>query len=90
MLHHIPRPFGLGIFLWWTVQDENRAAHSAHQLSWAVLPKTPAGTGHPLPGGLYWEQQKNRGTGECGMVQENGMMLEVLPLEAGGARLVRV
>ena len=24
------------------------------------------------------------------MVQENGMMLEVLPLEAGGARLVRV
>ena len=33
---------------------------------------------------------KNRGTGECGMVQENGMMLEVLPLEAGGARLVRV
>ncbi len=22
----IPRPFGLGIFLWWTVQDENRAA----------------------------------------------------------------
>ena len=63
---------------------------STHQLSWAVLPKTPAGTGHPLPGGLYWEQQKNRGTGECGMVQENGMMLEVLPLEAGGARLVRV
>ena len=37
---------------------------STHQLSWAVLPKTPAGTGHPLPGGLYWEQQKkqrNRG-----------------------------
>ena len=63
---------------------------STHQLSWAVLPKTPAGTGHPLPGGLYWEQQKNRGTGECGMMQENGMMLEVLPLEAGGARLVRV
>ena len=63
---------------------------STHQLSWAVLPKTPAGTGHPLPGGLYWEQQKNRGTGECEMVQENGMMLEVLPLEAGGARLVRV
>ena len=26
----IPRPFGLGIFLLWTVQDENRAAaHSA-------------------------------------------------------------
>ena len=24
------------------------------------------------------------------MMQENGMMLEVLPLEAGGARLVRV
>ena len=23
MLHHIPKPFGLGIFLWWTVQDEN-------------------------------------------------------------------
>ena len=22
----IPRPFGLGIFLWWTVQDSNRAA----------------------------------------------------------------
>ena len=45
-----------GDFLWWTVQDSNRAAaHSAHQLSWAVLPKTPAGTGHPLPGGLYWE-----------------------------------
>ena len=43
---------------------------STHQLSWAALPKTPAGTGHPLPGGLYWEQQKNRGTGECGMVQE--------------------
>ena len=62
----------------------------AVRLSAAKVTKTPAGTGHPLPGGLYWEQQKNRGTGECGMVQENGMMLEVLPLEAGGARLVRV
>ncbi len=61
-----------------------------HVPSAAKVTKTPAGTGHPLPGGLYWEQQKNRGTGECGMVQENGMMLEVLPLEAGGARLVRV
>ena len=56
----------------------------------AKVTKAPAGTGHPLPGGLYWEQQKNRETGECGMMQENGMMLEVLPLEAGGARLVRV
>ena len=26
MLHHIPRPFGLGIFLWWTVQDSNSTA----------------------------------------------------------------
>ena len=25
MLHHIPRPFGLGIFLWWTVQDAMEA-----------------------------------------------------------------
>ena len=24
----------------------------------AKVTKTPAGTGHPLPGGLYWEQQK--------------------------------
>ena len=45
MLHHIPRPFGLGIFLWWTVQDSNRAAaHSAasNQLSGLLLsPRVP-------------------------------------------------
>ena len=72
LLSYDPRPFGLGIFLWWTVQDENRAAHSAHQLSWAVLPKTPAGTGHPLPGGLYWEQQKTEEQGSAEWCRKTG------------------
>ena len=45
---------------------------STHQLSWAVLPKTPAGTGHPLPGGLYWEQQKTEEQGSAEWCRKTG------------------
>ena len=45
---------------------------STHQLSWAVLPKTPAGTGHPLPGGLYWEQKKTEEQGSAEWYRKTG------------------
>ena len=62
MLHHDPQTIWSGDFF---VVDGTGRHGSTHQLSWAVLPKTPAGTGHPLPGGLYWEQKKTEEQGSA-------------------------
>ena len=46
------------------VDGTGRHGQHAPSVPATVLPKAPVGTGHPLPGGLYWEQQKkqrNRG-----------------------------
>ena len=53
-------------------EDKPETAVQFEQLSWAVLPKTPAGTGHPLPGGLYWEQQKTEEQGSAEWCRKTG------------------